>query len=86
MAAIGAFVFVGVDQVPVWPESCAAAAALSLENPGPVYCHEGDGTLVRMSIGNVRQCPDGSVIWDVAKLERGRYGWHTHGPGTGCPL
>lgn len=84
--AIGALVLSGVDQVPVRPERCASAEALTLEKPGPVYCHESDGTLVRMSISNVRQCPDGSVIWDVTKYRRWRSGWETHGPGTGCPL
>ena len=84
--AIGALVLSGVDQVPVWPESCASAEALTPENPGPMYCHESDGTVVRSSISNVRRCPDGSVIWDVNKYRRSRFGWETHGPGTGCPL
>ena len=84
--AIGAVVLSGVDQVPVLPERCASAEALTLENPGPVYCQESDGTLVRMSISDVRQCPDGSVIWDTTRSVRRGSGWATHGPGTGCPL
>jgi hypothetical protein len=85
--AIGTLVLSGVDQVPFWPERCAnAETALTLENPGPVYCHEYDGTLVRMTIGNVRQCPDGSVIWDTTTLRRSGSGWWAEMPGRGCPL
>lgn len=86
VVAIGALVFFGVDQVPIWPQSCATAGVPTAENPGPVYCHEGDGTLVRMSISNVRQCPDGSIIWDNITSRRWQSGWYTELPGRGCPL
>lgn len=86
VVAIGALVFFGVDQAPVWSESCATAAEPTPENRGPVYCRDGDGTLVRMSIGYVRQCPDGIVIWDTRTSRRWKSGWATELPGTACPL
>ena len=66
--------------------SGATAEAPTLENSGPVYCHEGDGTLVRMTIGNVRQCPDGSVIWNITRAKRWQSAWYAELPGKGCPL
>jgi len=59
------------DQVPPAPPSCSEVEGPSLENRGPVYCNEGDGTLVRMSISRVKECPDGSLNYEIAEMRRG---------------
>lgn len=71
VTAVAAFAFVGVELLPTTLPSCGTVERPTLENRGPVYCKEGNGTVVRMSISSVELCPGGHFIADFNRGERG---------------
>ncbi len=66
--------------------NCSEIAYPNLENPKRVYCQQSSGTFLRISISNIRYCPDGSRIYDTREEIWSGNGWYAEGPGTGCPL
>ena len=89
VTAIGTFALFGVEHLPATLPVCGTVAEPTLENRGPVYCEDGDGTLIRMSICCVKMCPDGNLSYMV---DRGRrvgqwpgHGWAYELPSKGVP-
>ena len=90
VTAVGAFAFFGVEHLPATLPGCGTVERPTLENRGPVYCDEGNGTLVRMSISSVAVCPDGNFSYAFTVGRRGGQwpgsGWSTEWSSIGCPL
>ncbi len=87
VAALEGLAIFGIDQVPITPAGCTDINGPTIENRGPVYCLEGDGTLVRITVTNVVRCSNGGFS-STTNYQRqwGRFGWSTEWNARGCPL
>lgn len=90
VTAVGTFALFGVEHLPASLPVCGTVEEPTLENRGPVYCEGGDGTLIRMSVTDVKMCPDGNLSYSVTRGRRvGQWpghGWSYELPSKGCPL